>query len=103
MGKNSFIKTLGKGIGNVVLHKLLIEHTNKPESKSHLQYEELAYRDAVIKNAKEYNWNEEDNDAIKIQAIGFIKDKMSSKYNDVNFPLNEAEKLIEEEIKNLKL
>ncbi|MEK6850549.1 MAG: hypothetical protein AABX85_03165 [Nanoarchaeota archaeon] len=103
MGKNSVIKTLGKRIGNVVLHNLLIKHTNRPESINHLQNEEITYRDAAIKDAKKYNWNEEDKQAIKTQSIEFIKDKKDKKYPDIHFLTNEAEKLVEEEIANLKL
>jgi len=43
MGKNSAIKSISKCIGNVVLHKLLVEHTNKPESKNHLENEIIEY------------------------------------------------------------
>ena len=103
MGKNSVIKTLGKRIGNVVLHSLLVKHTNRPESIGHMQNEEVTYRDAAVKEAKKYNWNEKDKRAIKTQAIEFIKNKKDIKYLDVNFSIDEADKLVEEEIINLKL
>ena len=32
MGKNKLIKSLGKRIGNIVIHKILMKYTNKPES-----------------------------------------------------------------------
>lgn len=103
MGKNSVIKTLGKRIGNVVLHNLLIKYTNRPESINHLQNEEITYRDAAIKDAKKYNWNEEDKQAIKVQAIEFIKNKKDKKYTDIYFSTDEVDKLVEEEITNLRL
>lgn len=103
MGKNSVIKTLGKRIGNVVLHKLLVKHTNRPESIGHLQSEEITYRDAAVKDAKKYNWNESDKISLKIQAIEFIKNKKDKKYADINFSSDEATKFVEEEIINLKL
>ncbi len=103
MGKDSVIKTLGKRIGNVVLHKLLIKYTNRPESIGHLQSEEVTYRDAAVKDAKEYNWNESDKNALKIQAIEFIKNKKDKKYSDVNFSLDEVTEFVEEEIIDLKL
>lgn len=103
MGKNSVVKTLGKRIGNVVLHKLLVKYTNRPESVEHLSSEELAYRDSAIKDAKKYNWNEEDIRLIRFQAIEFIKNKRDNRYSDVIFSVEEAEKLIEEEIIDLKL
>ena len=82
MGKNSAIRTLGKRVGNVVLHKMLVKYTNKPESRKHLQNEEITYRDSAIKDAKEYNWNKEDYKELKIIAIKFIKNKSSKKYPD---------------------
>lgn len=103
MGKNSVVKTLGKRIGNVVLHRLLVKYTNKPESKSHLQKEEAEYRDAAVKDAKKYNWNEEDKQKLKAIAIEFVKDKKDKKYYDIDIPLEEAEKLIEEEIIDIKI
>ncbi|MEK6927002.1 MAG: hypothetical protein AABX11_01080 [Nanoarchaeota archaeon] len=103
MGKNSVIKNLGKRIGNVVLHKLLIKHTNRPESTSHLQNEEIEYRDSAMKDAKSYHWNEEDKQIMKLQALEFIEKKKDKKYFDVIFSLNEAEKFVDEEIINLKL
>lgn len=103
MGKNSIVKTLGKRIGNIVLHKLLIKYTNRPESRGHLQSEEITYRDAAVKEAKKFNWNKEDKQILKIQALEFIKDKRNNKYSDVIFPLDEAEKLIQEELASLKL
>ena len=103
MGKNSALKTLGKRIGNVVLHKLLVTYTNRLKSKSHLQNEEITYLDEAVKDARKYHWNEEDRQTLKIQAAEFIKNKRNKKYADVNFSLDEVEKLVEEEIISLKL
>ena len=103
MGRNRVIKTLGKRIGNVVLHKLLIKYTNRSESKIHLESEEIEYRNAAIKDAKLYHWNSKDKQIIKLQAIDFIKDKLIKKYDDINFPLSEAEVLLDKEMKNLRL
>jgi hypothetical protein len=103
MGKNSIIKTLGKRIGNVILHSLLVKHTNRPESKSHLKNEEVTYRDAAVKEAKKYNWNEKDKGEIKQIAFEYIKSKHDSKYFDVSFSDAETEKLVDKEINDLKL
>jgi hypothetical protein len=103
MGKNSVMKTAGKIIGNVVLHKLLVKHTNRPESAAHLQSEEVTYRDAAIKEAKKYNWNDRDKNEIKQIALEFIYNKHFAKYPDVQFSNDEAEKYVENEIIDLKL
>ena len=103
MGKDGVIKTLGKGIGNVVLHSLLVKHTNRPESINHLQNEESEYRDNVIKKAKIYNWNEADKEEMNKIAIKFILDKKEQRYIDVDFTLDEINKLVSAEIEKLRL
>jgi len=45
MGKNRTIKILGNIMGNLVVHKILVKYTNKPESINHLKSEIEAYRD----------------------------------------------------------
>ena len=101
MGKNSAVRTLGRRIGNVVLHMLLSRYTNRPESISHLEREEATYRDSAIKDAKQYHWNDEDRKALQQEALAFIEQKAITKYSDVKIPLDEAKALIEAEIKDL--
>src|SRR3989344_4067687 len=103
MGKNSVIITLGRRIGHVILHKMLIKYTNRPESKHHLEVEEITYRDSAIKDSRQYNWNEKDKKELRDIAMEFIIDKSNKKYPDVNFPREEAERLVDEEIRELGL
>ena len=60
MGKNKIIKSLGKVIGNVAMHKLLLIYTSKPESKSYLKSEIMEYSADAFEKAQEFNWNEND-------------------------------------------
>ncbi len=103
MGKNSALRTLGRRIGNIVLHKMLVKYTNRPESKHHLETEEIIYRDSAIKDAKGYNWNNDDINELNNITIKFLKDKSIKKYSDVEFPIDEAKKIVEEEIGGLRL
>ena len=103
MGKNSALKTLGRRLGNIVLHRMLVKYTNKPESVSHLANEETEYRAAAIIDAKKFNWNEKDKQELKIVAIGFFKNKSIKRYKDVKLPLEEAKTLISQEIIDLNL
>jgi len=103
MGKNRILKTLGKRIGNVVLHKLLVKYTNRPESKGHLESEEIIYRDDAIKDSMKYNWNSDDKKLLKEIALEFIKNKKETKYNDVEFFLVEASEFVKKEIESLEL
>ena len=60
MGKNRTIKILGNIIGNIVVHRILIQHTNKPESILHMTKEVGVYGENASEIAEEFNWNDED-------------------------------------------
>jgi len=98
MGKGRIIKILGNIIGNVVVHKILIKYTNKPESVHHLAEEIGTYRDNALEMAQEFNWTEEDEKKIKQEALKNFN-KRIKKYKDVKFPISEANKLIDKTIK----
>ena len=98
MGKNRIIKILGNIIGNVVVHKILVKHTNKPESLHYLSEEIGTYRDNALEMALEFNWNEKDKNRIKQEALKNFS-KRIKKYKDIKFPSSEVSKLIEETIK----
>lgn len=68
MGKKSLIKSLGKIIGNIALHKILEKHTNKPESIPHLKSEIIAYSNNASDIAKKFNWNKQDEEEIRLEA-----------------------------------
>jgi len=101
MGKNKDLKSLGKVIGNIAIHKALIEHTNKPESKEFLKKEILAYRDSVIKKYETYHWNSKDKEKIKEQAIAYAKKKRSKKYFDTGIIMKDIEDFVLEMINEL--
>ncbi len=98
MGKNRTIKSLGKVIGNVVIHKILFKYTNNPKSVNRLTAEVGTYRDNAIEIAHEFNWNEEDKQRIKQEAIKEFG-KRILKYRDVNFPDSEVIIFLDETIK----
>src|SRR3989344_3839069 len=101
MGKNRIIKILGNVIGNIVVHKILIKHTNKPESLNHLESEVDAYRDNALEIANEFNWNKKDLEEIKSEALKKFEKDMKKYYSDVKFPSNESDKLIEKTLKEI--
>lgn len=103
MGKNRVIKSMGKIIGNITVHKIVAKYTNIPDSPGHLSSEVVEYRDNALKISKEFNWNSQDKEEIKSEAIRNFQNKMKVKYSDVNFPEEEAEKLLEETIKECGL
>ena len=101
MGKNSAIEELGSIIGNTVVHKILGEKTNRPESTGFLGAEEVEYRAQARKKGGAYNWNQMDIQQIKEKALKKIKNKFSVRYADVSFSEKEAEKIVDEEIKSI--
>jgi len=101
MGKNRIIKILGNIIGNIVVHKILVKHTNKPESIPHLSEEVGNYRDNAIETAQEFNWNKEDKNRISQRALKKFRKDMEKYYPDVKFPINEPEELVDETIKDI--
>ena len=101
MGKNRIIKSLGNIMGNLAVHKVLVKHTNKPESVNHLKSEIEIYRDNSLEMASEYNWNEEDKAKIRLVSLKKFKKDMNSHYADVKFSMEEALGLIEETINEI--
>lgn len=96
MGKNRIIKILGNVVGNIAVHKILLRHTNKPESINHLKSEIETYRDNSLEIAGEFNWNQEDKKRIKSEALKKFNKDIKKYYSDVAFPAKEPKKLIEE-------
>ena len=103
MGKDRAIKILGNVVGNIVLHKILFAHTNKPESRHHLKSEVEAYRDNALDIASEFNWNDSDIEEIKSEALTQFKKDIEKYYSDVKFPIDEPKKLIEETLNEILL
>ena len=101
MGKDRNRKSLIRLIANTIVHKIVAEHTNRPESKEFLNSEVIEYRSQTEKMSKNYNWNDEAKGIIKEKALEQIKKKMSFKYSDVSFSHEEAEGLIDGEITNI--
>ncbi len=98
MGKNRIIKILGNILGNVIVHKVLIKYTNKPESIHYLSEEIGTYRENVLEIAQEFNWSEKDENKIKQEILKNFN-KRIKKYKDVKFPISELNKIIDETIK----
>jgi len=102
MGKNSVIQSLSRCIGNVVMHKLLLAHTNKPESKPKLKHEIEEYGEDALEKAQEFNWNEYDKEEIKEKSIERVH-VLAEYYPDVKFEEKELEKFLDETLEDMKI
>ena len=102
MGKNSVLKSLARCIGNVVLHKLLLKHTNKPESKSYLINEIVEYGADAFEKTQMFNWNEKDKERIKELSLKRIRNLMRN-YPDIDHGNSELEELIKDTMDDFML
>lgn len=83
-------------------HKILEKYTNKTESLNHLRAEIDNYRENIFSFINESNWNEDDKIRIKQEALKSLKSELKERhFNNVKFPENEPEKLIDEVLKEL--
>ena len=101
MGKNSDRESLIKVMANAIVHKIVAEHTNRPESKHFLDSEVAEYTDQAKKIADEHHWADEDKEYIKEKALKKIKERMASRYPDVHFSEKEAKDLLDKEVSHL--
>ncbi len=102
MGKNRAIKSLGRIIAGMVAHKILEKYTNKKESLNHLRNEINNYRDSIYDSIEEFNWSLTDKQRIKKETLKSLKKELKEPhFNDVKFPINEAEKLTEETLNEI--
>jgi len=101
MGKNDVVKSLSKVIANISLHKLVLTHTNKPESKHFLESEIAEYRSVAQVKSQEFNWNDSDKRMISEISLKILKSTKEKKYPDVEFSDKEAEKIVSETVNDL--
>jgi len=101
MGKNNIIKSLSRVIANISLHKLIVIHTNRPESRHFLESEIIEYRSLAYAKSQEFNWNDADKELIKNLSLKFLKNMRENKYQDISFSDKEAEKVVLDTIKSL--
>ncbi len=101
MGKTRIIKSLGRVIGNIVIHKILVEHTNKPESIPKLKNEVGTYRENALSIATEFNWNQAEKDRIATEVLKNFTRDMKEYYPDVSYPSSQINNLIDETIKEM--
>ena len=98
MGKNSDIESISNSISKTILHKILIEYTNRLESTNHLTSEETEYRGQSMKKIDRRKLNDEDKKKIKNRVLGKIINMLKSKYSDVNVNKDTIKKIVDEEI-----
>lgn len=99
MGKNRTISSLGRILGNIVVHKIVLKYGKKTESENHTFSEIVAYRDTAIGIGAEFHWNDLDKVEIRKEVYNFFIKKMNEKYSHIKYPPKEANDVIDETIK----
>ena len=102
MGKNRVIKIIADLIAGMVAHKIILKHTNKPESVNHLESEIDNYRGTLTDYLTEFNWNIHDKENIKFEAKKSLsKELKKSHFSDVTFNTKESQELIEKTLNEI--
>ncbi len=102
MGKNSDRESLIRLMANTIVHKIVAEHTNRPESKNFLESEIIEYGGQTRRMALEHHWTDSDKSYIKEKTLKKTKEKISLKYPDVPFSEKEAKYLLDKEVRDLE-
>ncbi len=102
MGKNRNREALIRTIINTIVHEILAEHTNKPESGHFLKSEVIEYRSQAKKKTEKHNWNNEDIAYIKENALKRIKERLDNKYSDIEYSETEAKEKLENFLNKIK-
>ena len=102
MGKTAIIKSLAKCIGNVVLHKIVLRHTNMPESFKHLQGEIRDYTSDAFEKSQLYTWTNEEKEEIKAKSKIRVKNSLE-RYLDVSCDESEIDSFLTETIDEMSL
>ena len=98
MGKNKDIESAANILIQVVVHNIIPDFTNKPESVPHMKQEEIAYRAQSFKKLSAQNWNESDKQIIKSLVTSGVQKKLNNKYPDVKIPQDVVLSRIKEQL-----
>jgi hypothetical protein len=101
MGKNRTRESLSREVANVIVHEIVREHTNKPESIHFLESETIEYRNKAEKISETYNWNSDDKEYIQNKSLILIREKLATKYSDIEYFEEEAVNKINEVIQEI--
>jgi len=101
MGKNRDRESLIRLLVNTIVHEIVMNNTNRPESAHFLNSEIIEYRSQTEKAAEKYNWNNEDKQLLEEKSLKGIKEKLAAKYPDVKYSKEEIIKKLKHLIKDI--
>lgn len=98
MGKNRNINSATSSISNTVLHEIVYNYTNRPNSRGHLFKESVEYRGQSNKKILKISFTESDLIKIKQKCLEKIKNDLSKKYPDIKVPDSKIREKLKEEM-----
>jgi len=101
MGKNRNRESLIKTLASTVVHESLLKNTNKPESRHFLLNEITEYMGLTEKKIKQSHWSDDDKKYIREKTLIRVKGKIDGKYSDMSISIEEVEKLIDKNMKEM--
>ncbi len=102
MGKNRIRKIIGGLIAGMTAHKILAEHTNRPESIHHLEIEINNYRENISDIIKKFNWGDIDKEIIKREAERILHNEFKKPhFSDIKFPEEEKDIILDDIIRGI--
>ena len=97
MGKNRTIKIIADLIAGMAAHRILTKYTNKSESIHHMESEINNYRGIISNFKAQFNWNSDDRKKILEESKKSLEKELKKPhFNDVNFPISEKDKILDE-------
>ena len=100
MGKNSDIESISNSISKTILHKIVIENTNKPESINKMTNEEVEYREQSLKKIDKRKLNNKDKKVLREKVIRKINNQLKLKYSDVKVSEDVIVKVVDKELES---
>lgn len=101
MGKTGDRESLIRLIVNTVVHEIVLQHTHRPESSHFLHAEIIEYKSQAEKAAQAHHWNDDDKLLVEEKALEKIKEKLETKYTDVEYDEEESTACLKELIDEL--
>jgi len=98
MGKTQDIESISNIIAQATVHKIIPEHTNKPESIEHMKKEEIEYKSQSFKILSRIKCSEKDKKEIKEKVIRKVQNIINSKYPDITIKEEELSNKINQEL-----
>jgi hypothetical protein len=83
MGKNKDIEIASNILAQAIIHKIVPDYTNKPESIEHMKKEQIEYKTQSFKTLAERNWNEDGKKKIRENVIEKVQNILRLKYPDI--------------------